>query len=242
MNTDAISTGSMSTQTMMPRSNVAFKRILEPKHKIQYDDEDDSNDDDSDYATQEILNIERRMKSKTKANPIKPKTSIDIVIEDEASDIIAIETISAEKLKKKEQKGSDSEFEDSIQGDSEADDEKQRSKLAKLGSATFNSWHDLDFPRDKVELPRSYFTDGPTPWSNFQDLALGQRFVNARLTGEFSQRYLHPNMKTDNWSDSQLKVVGDLMKEANALLDMFDQVSMLLGPDIKLHKVSGNII
>lgn len=235
MNTDVIATGSVSTQTMMPRSNVAFKRILEPKHKIQYDDEDNSNDDDSDYATQEIINIERRLKSKTKAKQIKPQKSIDIVIEDE-SDIIAIEKIFPETIvpEKKERKGSDSEFEDSIQGDS--DDEKMKSKLAKLGSATFNSWHDLDFPREKVELPRSYFNDGPTPWSNFQDLALGQRFLNARLNGEFSRS----NMKTVAWSDSQLKIVGDLMKEANALLDMFDQVSMLLGPDIKLHKVSGN--
>lgn len=28
------------------------------------------------------------------------------------------------------------------------------------------------------------------------------------------------------------------MNEANALMDMFDQVAMLLGPDIKLHNVS----
>lgn len=55
-----------------------------------------------------------------------------------------------------------------------------------------------------------------------------------------------------------MKIVSDLITEANALLEMFDQVAMLLGPgkikvkfvflifdfsirfpDIKLHNVSG---
>lgn len=31
------------------------------------------------------------------------------------------------------------------------------------------------------------------------------------------------------------------MTEATALMDMFDQVAMLLGPDIKLSKVSGEL-
>lgn len=219
----------------MPRSSVAFKRILEDKNKIQYEN-DDSDDNDSDYTTQELINIERRMKLKTKTTRVKPQKSIDIVIEDEASDIIAIETIPSEKLKTKE-KDSDSEFEDSIREDS-ADDDDQKPKRPTDKSATFNSWNDLDFPKEKVELPRSYFSDGPTPWSNFHDLVLGQRFLNARLVNEQSQRY---SRNSNAWSEPQLKIVGDLMREANALMDMFDQVSMLLGPDIKLHKVSGKI-
>ena len=87
-----------------------------------------------------------------------------------------------------------------------------------------------------MELPRNYFIEsGPTPWSNFESLVLGQRFLNARLS-PVPERISRPKV---TWSDSQIKIVNDLMSEATALMDMFDQVAMLLGPDIKLHKISG---
>lgn len=54
------------------------------------------------------------------------------------------------------------------------------------------------------------------------------------------QRVSCSDKKQVTWSDAQKKIVGDLMNEANQLLEMFDQVAMLLGPDIKLHNVSGN--
>lgn len=68
---------------------------------------------------------------------------------------------------------------------------------------------------------------------------LGTRFLNARLS-PIPPRVFRPDMKQVTWSDSQIKIVNELMSEANALMDMFDQVAMLLGPDIKLHNVSGN--
>lgn len=248
MITDTIPVETVATQTNMPRSSVSFKRFLGSKHSIQYtmDEEDLSNEEDTDDASKELLSIESRMKAKkkfTRQRPL-PKSKIDIVVEDEAADEAAAEKTAAAKAKKSKE-GSDSEFEDSIQDDLQPDVIKGSVKRSKQSDSTFNFWHDLDFPEEKVELPRSYFTDGPTPWANFQDLVLGQRFLNARLSPsglrQQQRQNMNTNMKQVTWSDSQVQIVTDLIREANALNDMFDQVAMLLGPDIKLHNVSGKL-
>ena len=103
------------------------------------------------------------MKHKKKLSRQKSQRSdIDIVIEDETSDIIAKETIKTERANE----NTDSEFEDSIQED--LNPRKAAAKAAKVRDPTFNSWHDLDFPNERVELPKNVFSDGPTPWSNFK--------------------------------------------------------------------------
>ena len=203
--------------SMMPRSSVGFtNRFSDSKHSIQYDDDELTNDE-SDENSRELIRIEKRLKAKKKLRRQRssPRSNIDIVIEDEATGVIAVESIKSDK------KNSDSEYEDSIHEDAS----KTNAKRPKKTDATFNSWHDLDFPEDKFELPRTYFTDGPTPWSNFQDLVLGQRFLNARLSPA-PQRTTGSNSNQITWSDSQVKIVTDLIKEANALMDMFDQVAM----------------
>lgn len=48
-------------------------------------------------------------------------------------------------------------------------------------------------------------------------------------------RHPRPNSKRVTWSDKQHKIVTDLVSEANALMNIFDQVTMLLGPDIRLN-------
>lgn len=249
MNTDKIPTESVATQTLMPRSNVSFKRFLDSRHSIQpYDD--DMLDEDTDDPNEELFNIERRLKTKKKLSRQRStqKSNINIVIEDETSDVIAKESIGVNHNDGSDEharkfKDSESEYEDSIHEDhhQQPDILKGSVKRPKTSDATFSSWHDLDFPDEKVELPRTYFTDGPTPWSNYKDLVLGQRFLNARLSPIPQRQPSRPNVKQVTWSDSQVKVVSDLIQEANALLEMFDQVSMLLGPDIKLHNVSGEI-
>lgn len=40
--------------------------------------------------------------------------------------------------------------------------------------------------------------------------------------------------KTVSWSDLQQRAVAELITEASALMDVFDQVSMLLGPQVNL--------
>ncbi|CAH1728665.1 unnamed protein product [Chironomus riparius] len=232
VNTEKLVSHTVSTQTVMPRSNVSFKKFTDSRHRIQYAEEDSEVDDDDEEAEMCLEKIERRLKAKKKFSRQKStqKSNIEIVIEDDSSDIIAIETIPAELPNKN--KTSDSEYEDSIQGDY---DDKSSSKTKKSKESTFNSWNDLDFEAQKVELPRNYFIEsGPTPWSNFESLVLGQRFLNARLS-PVPERISRPKV---TWSDTQIKVVNDLMSEATALFALFDQVAMLLGPDIKLHNIS----
>lgn len=154
MNTDELPSHTVSTQTVMPRSNVAFKQLASPKHKIRYLDDEDENGPEI-----ELQSIENRFKLKSKLSRQKSK-NIDVVIEDE-SDVIAIETFETIATGEK----SDSEFEDSIQ--EEIIIPKKRN--VKTPSSTVNSWNGLDFPQEEnVELPRNYFSEGPTPWSNFQ--------------------------------------------------------------------------
>lgn len=207
--------------SMMPRSSVGFSnRFINSKHSIQYADDDELTNEGSDDNSKELIKIEKRLRSKTKLHRQRSssRSNIDIVVEDEASKVVAVESI------KNDKENSDSEFEDSIQEYLHHDDTKRNGKSPAEKDATFNSWHDLDFPKEKFHLPRSHITDGPTPWSNFHDLVLGQRFLNARLSTV--PRNLHPNSKQVTWSDSQAKIVTDLINEANALLDIFDQVAM----------------
>lgn len=246
INTDETPTNSISTQTVMPRSNVAFGHLTTNKHKIRYlDDEEDESD-----SKMELKNIEDRFKTRSKLSRQKSK-NIDIVIEDE-SDVIAIETFET-ILAGDKGETTDSEFEDSIHEEIII----PRNKNVNTPGSTVNSWNGLNYPlEEKVELSKNYFSEGPTPWSNFQginyfllllspkkycnfiDLVLGTRFLNTRLSPVPMQTY-RPDPKQVTWSDSQKKIMNDLMNEANSLLEMFDQVAMLLGPDIKLHNVSG---
>lgn len=214
----------------MPRSSVGFNnRFRSSRQSIRYAEDEEltneeSEDDHSIDRRQELLRIERNIKSKKKLHRQRsssPSNDIAIVIDDADSSGVKVDEPS-----RKEKKSSDSEFEDSIQEDCKP---KITSKGPKKADSTFNSWHDLEVPDKKVELPKSYFTDGPTPWSNFQDLVLGQRFLNTRLSllpdrqPRFNQG---SNINQVAWTDSQIKIVTDLIKEANALMDMFDQVAM----------------
>lgn len=222
----------------MPRSSVSFKKMLRHKHSIQYDDDEEDFEDSYEdfYARKSIEEIERKF-SRDIPNPIskkpsknQPVKSISIVVEDENSNSIL----------EHPKEDSESDYADSIQGDSLQPDvirTNVQKNQNKESDTTFNSWQDLEFPDTKPELPRTYFSDGPTPWSNFKDLVLGNRFLNARLS-PIPVRERRPGKKEVTWSDTQVKVVSELMSEANALMEMFDQVAMLLGPDVKLHNVS----
>lgn len=236
------------TQTAMPRSSVSFRKFLDSKQTVQYDDEMDDGDDMKD----DIMDIEKRLKSKQKLSEhsINQKFSVDIVIDSPYVKLSTRNELTSQRNAAQStsfrDKDSDSELEDSIQDDIVKKHQPDiiagsiKHKSAQNGAdggSTFDSWHDIDFPEneDRPELPRTYFTDGT--WSSFHNMVLGQRFLNTRLS-PIPQRHHRPNLKQVNWSDLQLKIVSDLIDEANLLMEMFDQVAMLLGPDIKLHNVS----
>lgn len=43
--------------------------------------------------------------------------------------------------------------------------------------------------------------------------------------------------KSVSWDDRQHQAVSELLTEASALIDVFDQMSMILGPEVPLHSI-----
>ncbi|CRL07426.1 CLUMA_CG020396, isoform A [Clunio marinus] len=242
VNTDKIPSQEVATQTKMPRSNISFKNIIDPKQKIHYTYEENSeNEEQPNNLNKELAKIAMRLDDDKKfpqhfaSSQINQLDVMDLVNKD-VYDAIDIETFPTEASCDTPEV-LDYEVDDIVH-DFQPDVVKGNIKRDKRpSSVTVNSWHDLEFPDENVELPRNYFTEGPTPWSNFHDLMLGQRFLNARLS-PLPSRHQQSNVNQVIWNDSQVRIVSDLIQEAKALMDMFDQVAMLLGPDIKLHYVS----
>lgn len=60
-----------------------------------------------------------------------------------------------------------------------------------------------------------------------------ERMANMRLS-PIPPRMKSYKKKTVTWSDSQQKSVTKLLSEASALINIFDQLSIILGPELKL--------
>lgn len=75
------------------------------------------------------------------------------------------------------------------------------------------------------------------PWSDYRDMLIGQRLANMRLSPLPPKR---PTLKkkTVSWSDTQERAVAELISEASAMMDAFDEVSMLLGPNLQLNDMN----
>lgn len=182
------------------------------KHSVHsFDDDELSDNENADQPTCELKKIEKRFKS---LKGPSTKQNKNLVLKRET-----IETFSVEPSRQQYNDESDDSLED-------------------YGHSTGKKRSYSSQPNEKIELPRNYFQDGPTPWSNFHDMMLGQRFLNARLS-PVPRRQQRQFPEPPTWSGPQLQILTGLMDEANSLLEMFDQVAMLLGPDVKLHDVTG---
>lgn len=172
-----------------------------------------SDNEDLDKSNRELKKIEKRFRS---LHGSSSKSNNGVMMKCEIIKNFSVEP-------QKSLQNYDENSDDSLQDDFESNSHKRKEKQL--------------LQRDKrTGLSRNFFGDGPTPWSNFQDMVLGQRFLNARLSPA-PQRCRQFERVT--WSEPQLQIVNGLMNEANSLLEMFDQVAMLLGPDVELHDVSG---
>lgn len=74
------------------------------------------------------------------------------------------------------------------------------------------------------------------PWSDYREMLIGQRLANMRLS-PLPPKRTTLKKKTVSWSDTQEQAVTELISEASALMDAFDEVSMLLGPNLQLNNV-----
>lgn len=105
---------------------------------------------------------------------------------------------------------------------------------------TYANWTNFDFDDDTPSLPRVTVSEGDQPWRNFKDLVMGTRLRNMTLSPIPLRRNVATKKKSVTWSDTHQKAVDDLLKEAANLIEIFDQVSIVLGP--KLQKmVSPNL-
>lgn len=177
-----------------------------------FDDDDESADDENlDQPHRELRKIEKRFKS-FQTSDLKARSSVTLKKE-------TLEMISIEPMKK---------IEDLC--DSGSDD-------------SLHERYQPGFTKSKKKFPEQPFSTAfplarGEDWSSCQDMVLGQRFLNARFSSN-AQRKSRQFMEHVTWNPPQLQAVTGLMNEANMLLEMFDQVAMLLGPDVKLHDVSG---
>ncbi|XP_050069921.1 uncharacterized protein LOC126558030 [Anopheles maculipalpis] len=223
--TDGVEMCDSGTQTAIPRSGISFRKFLEP---IAVGD--------------------------GQSNPVA--NSFKLSTEESHLDVDMATTITLESLGENfvndpqepssSQSSSDSIKEpntpDLISATVEGDPSPHRTATL-LETPTFAAWQNLDFSDEESEsyapreLPRRSIGEGNRPWAEFKDLVIGSRVANMRLSPIPPRRPRAPNQKTVTWSDRQHRAVSKLINEASALVDMFDHVSLLLGPDISLHKL-----
>uniref|UniRef100_A0A182PA69 Uncharacterized protein n=1 Tax=Anopheles epiroticus TaxID=199890 RepID=A0A182PA69_9DIPT len=236
--TDGVETCNSGTQTAIPRSGISFRKFLEPisaHDRVTSPVATPFKLPEDDHLDEEATKLEAEQQIKT----IFPTIELEPLVESFGSDA-AGEPCSS-------QSGSDSIKEtntpDLISATVEGDPSPHRTAITLLDTPTFAAWQNLDFSDEESEsyvpreLPRRPIGEGDRPWAEFKDLVVGSRVANMRLSPVPPRKPRAPNQKTVTWSDRQHRAVSKLINEASALVDMFDHVSMLLGPDIALHKL-----
>ncbi|XP_031619605.1 uncharacterized protein LOC116338469 [Contarinia nasturtii] len=109
-----------------------------------------------------------------------------------------------------------------------------------MNNATFACWDDFDFSdneNDLPDLPRRTISEGSIPRDNFNEIVIGQRLASMTLTPlqNRSKACTTKKKKSVTWNDRQLAVTK-LINEASALIDIFNEVSIMLGPEMNLSK------
>ncbi|XP_035900608.1 uncharacterized protein LOC118506919 [Anopheles stephensi] len=229
--TDGVETCDSGTQTAIPRSGISFRKFLEP---IAVNELQSNAVPNSFKLTSEECHVDMDMG--------KPESGLLSTTLEPLGESFA----NGPPEPCSSQSGSDSIKEpntpDLISATVEGDPSPHRTATL-LETPTFAAWQNLDFSDDESEgyvpreLPRRPIGEGDRPWAEFKDLVIGSRVANMRLSPVPPRRPRAPNQKTVTWSDRQHRAVSKLINEATALVDMFDHVSLLLGPDITLHKL-----
>lgn len=226
--TESVPTLDQATQTALPRSGVSFRKFLDtgagdgPPPRVVIDEAPSEKEPKQSSSLAELMKIDEKIKQFFRTPDMDDLDRLEDNESNHSSDSI------------KEQPTPD------LLAGSSQDAGQHKSRF--LEPPTFSSWQNLDFSDEESEhyvpreLPRRVVGEGNRPWAEFKDMVIGSRLANMRLS-PIPPRRPHPNKKTVTWSDTQHRAVSDLLHEATALVDMFDHVSMLLGPDIKLHPI-----
>ncbi|XP_058060134.1 uncharacterized protein LOC131210848 [Anopheles bellator] len=245
--TEGVKTCDSGTQTAIPRSGISFRKFLDPltgsEQPLAASAPAPAQATASSANGQQKPSASDKSESGSKGDEVSPGGSffmatIGDAVPDGAAggaqDELCSSRSSSDSIKEPNTP-------DLISATVEGDPSPHRGHL--LETPTFAAWQDLDFSDDDSEqyvareLPRRSIGEGDRPWAEFKDLVIGSRVANMRLSPVPPRRPRAPNQKTVTWSDRQHRAVSKLLTEASALVDMFDHVSLLLGPDIELHKL-----
>ncbi|XP_053682834.1 uncharacterized protein LOC128733186 [Sabethes cyaneus] len=228
--TDTVQTINAATQTALPRSAVSFRKFLEAGERDGQNSNSGSEEAPAELVREyscfeELLKIDKQIKQ----------------FFDNELDILEVPDIPEDNASGLGDDNSKDKNTPDLLAMSSQETGQHKPRLAE--PSTYSSWQSLDFSDEELEsyvpreLPRRTIGEGDQPWAKFKDLVIGSRVVNMRLSPIPARKPKTNNKKSVTWSDAQHRAVSDLLHEATALVDIFDQVSMLLGPDIKLHTI-----
>ncbi|XP_055523568.1 uncharacterized protein LOC129717576 [Wyeomyia smithii] len=224
--TDTAETIDVATQTALPRSAVSFRKFLEATGGGEPESQFLTDDAPIEFG-QQSSSFEELMKIDQKIKQLFNSSELEVI--EPSADITTIDDSTNDRNTPDLLATSSQDF--------------GLHKPSLLEPSTYSSWQIPDFSDEESEeyvareLPRRTIGEGEQPWANFKDLVIGSRVVNMRLSPVLPRKP-KTNKKSVTWSDTQRRAVSELLHEATALVDIFDQVSMLLGPDIKLHTIS----
>lgn len=213
-----------ATQTALPRSEVDYRQFIEPDiEAIRREVDQICQESSANRAKQkqEIDELLRQLKGTTTPDVSERQ---EAPVDEEVASVDSLDIVKDEDAQMKSRLASY---------------EAQLPRRPNLN--TYAQWTNLEFPDNETppSLPRRTHTDGVAPWKNFKDVILGDRLgkmslppITAAPLQQEKTRTRTGNRKSVTWSDSHQRAVNDLISEATNLIQVFDQISLLLGPNM----------
>lgn len=213
-----------ATQTALPRSEVDYRQFIEPDIEAIRREVDAICQESKTNREKQKLEINQLLKqlkgtSEGVTEENKP------VIDDDVASVDSLDVVRDEQVQMKSRLSS---YEATL---------PRRPHLN-----TYAQWTNLEFPDNEAppSLPRRTHTDGVAPWKNFKDVILGDRLgkmslppiTAAPLQQEKIRTRTGNAKKAVTWSDAHQYAVNELISEAANLIHVFDQISLLLGPNL----------
>lgn len=210
-----------ATQTALPRSEVDYRQFIEPDIEAIRREVDEICQESKTNRAKQKIEIDELLRQ------LKGTTSVQETPADE-EEVASVDSLDIPKDEEAQLKSRLASYEPSL---------PRRPNLN-----TYAQWTNLEFPDNETppSLPRRTHTDGVAPWKNFKDIILGDRLgkmslppiTAAPLQQEKARSRVTSSKKSVTWSDSHQRAVNELLSEATNLIQVFDQISLLLGPNL----------